>query len=59
MRYQPVIADRNSHPRRNVHDDKVHPVKQRITDQIPIEGNANNCGGSKGTEQETGAVGKS
>ena len=59
MRHQPVIANGNPHPRHDVHDEKVHPVKQCIADIIAIEGNANDRGGGDHTKEETGAVGKS
>ncbi len=59
MRDEPVIANRDPHPRRNVHDDKMYPIKQRIADRVAIEGNTDNCGGSEATEEETGAVRKS
>ncbi len=59
MRHQPVIADRNPHPRHDVHDEKVHPVKQRIADIVSIEGYTDDRGGGEGTEEETRAVGKS
>ena len=56
---QPMIADRDPHPRHDVHDEKVHPVKQRIADIVAVEGNANDRGGGDRTKEETGAVGKS
>ena len=59
MRHQPVIADRDPHPRHNVHDEKVHPVKQRIADIVSIEGNPDDRDGGKGTEEEARGVGKS
>ena len=59
MRHQPVIADRDPHPRHDVHDEKVHPVKQRIADIVAVEGNANDRGGGDHTKEETGTVGKS
>ena len=51
-----MIADRNPHSRHDVHDEKMHPVKQRITDIVSVEGDADNCDHANGTEEKTGFV---
>ena len=56
MGHQPVIPDRNAHSRHDVHDEKMHPVKQRITDIVSVQGNADNRGGGHGTKEKTGDV---
>ncbi len=58
MRHQPMIADRDPHSRHDVHDEKVYPVKQRIADIVPIQGNAKNGGNDESEKEETDAVGK-
>ena len=57
--HQPVVANRNPHPRHDVHDEKVYPVKQRIADIVAIEGDSKDRGSGDGTEEETGTVRKS
>lgn len=55
---QPVIADRDSHPRHDVHDGKVYPVKQRIADIVPIEAYADDRHANDCAEEHAGEVGK-
>ena len=59
MRDQPVIADRDPHSRHDIHDKKVHPVKQRIADIVSVERNAHDRGDDDGTEEKTRYIGKS